>query len=55
MDEDQIKRVVRIANELKAKPERWGWPITAVLYGHGQVVVQFVTPKGKTEQLSRKV
>lgn len=55
MDEDKIDKVVRIAEELKAKPERWGWPITAVLYGHGKVVVQFVTPRGKTEQLVRKV
>lgn len=55
MDDEKIDRVLEATQELKAKPERWGWEITGVLYGHGKVVVQFVTPKGKAVQLSKRI
>lgn len=55
MDEDQVKQIVKIVDELKAKPERLGWKITGVVYGHHQVIVQCVTPRGKCRQFARRI
>ena len=55
MNDEKIKRVTNLANRLAEKPERWNWKITAVLYGHGKVIVQCVTPSGKAVQFAGKV
>lgn len=55
MNDEKIKRVTNLANRLAEKPERWDWKITAVLYGHGKVIVQCVTPSGKAVQFAGKV
>lgn len=51
----KVEKALELAAQLKERPERWGWRITGVLYGHGKVVVQCVTPKGKAIQFTGKV
>jgi hypothetical protein len=51
----EVESAIRIAKELKKKPEDWGWKITGVLIGHGKVIVQCTTPKGKPTQFVRRI
>ncbi len=55
VNDEEIDQIVKVADELKKKPERWGWKITAVLYGHGKVIVQCVTDKGTALQFKKGI
>lgn len=55
MNKKQTEQVVKIARRLEKVPKKLGWRITAVIYGHGKVVVQAVDKNGKAVQFTGKV
>jgi hypothetical protein len=55
VNEQKVQSVVALAENLKRLPVKWGWNITGVIYGHGKVIVQAVTPAGKAVQFVGKV
>lgn len=55
MNDSEIDETVRLAEKLKKVPDKLGWKVTGILYGHGKVIVQAVTAKGKAVQFTGKV
>lgn len=46
----EAERVERLVAKLRKNPDKWGWEITSIVYGHGKVVIQCRTPKGNGAQ-----
>lgn len=55
MNQEKVEQVSKAAERALRVPERLGWTITTVVYGHGKVLVQALTPSGKCAQFTEKV